>query len=55
MALMAFALVTPFPGGRPTLPGDGLVPAPTNGFYSYHFLENLVGCNIHSIGQVVPE
>src|SRR5215469_526688 len=25
------------------------------GFYSYDFLENLVGCNIHSAARVVPE
>jgi hypothetical protein len=25
------------------------------GFYSYDFLENLVGCNIHSADRVVPE
>jgi hypothetical protein len=25
------------------------------GFYSYDFLENLVGCSIHSAGRVVPE
>jgi hypothetical protein len=25
------------------------------GFYSYDFLENLVGCDIHSAGRVVPE
>jgi len=25
------------------------------GFYSYDFLENLAGCDIHSAGQIVPE
>ena len=25
------------------------------GFYSYDFLENLVGCNIHSVDRIVPE
>jgi hypothetical protein len=25
------------------------------GFYSYDFLENLVGCNIHSANRIVPE
>jgi hypothetical protein len=25
------------------------------GFYSYDFLENLVGCNIHSADRIVPE
>lgn len=25
------------------------------GFYSYDFLENLVGCNIHSTDRIVPE
>jgi hypothetical protein len=25
------------------------------GFYSYDFLENLVGCNIHSANRVMPE
>jgi hypothetical protein len=25
------------------------------GFYSYDFLENLMGCEIHSAGRVVPE
>src|SRR6202030_2013598 len=25
------------------------------GFYSYDFLENLVGCDIHSADRVVPE
>jgi hypothetical protein len=25
------------------------------GFYSYDFLENLVGCDIHSVDRVVPE
>ena len=25
------------------------------GFYSYDFLENLIGCDIHSAGRIVPE
>jgi len=25
------------------------------GFYSYDFLENLIGCNIHSVDKIVPE
>ena len=25
------------------------------GFYSYDFLENLIGCNIHSVDRIVPE
>jgi hypothetical protein len=25
------------------------------GFYSYDFLENLIGCHIHSAGRIVPE
>jgi hypothetical protein len=25
------------------------------GFYSYDFLENLVGCNIHSVDKIIPE
>jgi hypothetical protein len=25
------------------------------GFYSYDFLENLIGCNIHSANRIVPE
>lgn len=25
------------------------------GFYSYDFLENLVGCDIHSVNRIIPE
>jgi hypothetical protein len=25
------------------------------GFYSYDFLENLIGCDIHSADRIVPE
>jgi hypothetical protein len=25
------------------------------GFYSYDFLENLVGCNIHTVNRIIPE
>jgi hypothetical protein len=36
--------------GRGLLSGQGRA-----GFYSYDFLENLVGCDIHSADRIVPE
>ena len=36
-------------------PWVGQIGQGRGGFYSYDFLENLIGCNIHSVDRIVPE
>ena len=55
--------VAPTPGPEASHVVDEIPPVPwiaqlgqgRGGFYSYDFLENLVGCDIHSADRIVPE
>jgi hypothetical protein len=53
--LTATRAVTVRVGGEGVWPWIAQLGQGRGGFYSYDFLENLVGCDIHSADRVVPE
>src|SRR5437773_482213 len=52
---MATRAITVHAGAEHVWPWIAQLGQARGGFYSYDFLENLVGCNIHSADRVVPE
>jgi hypothetical protein len=53
--LTATRAITVHAGGDGVWPWIAQLGQGRGGFYSYDFLENLVGCDIHSADQIVPE